>query len=161
MIVSPLFQLLLDVLAESEMDFKVAAEHETIRMAIEGDDGRWVAYARVLPSRKVVVYSVADIHVPEGRRPAMAELLTRANFGIVVGNFEMDYEDGEVRFKTSLDSGGEVFPAAIFQHLLDANLAHMNKYLPGIMGVGFGDLAPAEAVRRCEAATPDEDSPSE
>ena len=154
---TPLFQLLLDTLGGSEMDFDVAAENETIRLRIDGDDGKWTTYARVLPSRKLAIYSVADLHIPEARRPAMAEFLTRANFGIVVGNFEMDFDDGEVRYKTSLDSDGKVFPGELIEHLLNANLAHMNQYLPGIMGVGFGDLPPIEALRRCEEK-PDPDA---
>lgn len=155
---TPLFQLLVTTLKDSEMDFNVAEQHEIIRIPIEGEAGRWRAFARVLPSKKLVMYSVADSHVPEGRRLAMAEFITRANFGVVIGNFEMDFADGELRFKTSIDSGGEVFAPELIQRLLDANLAHMNKYLPGIMGVAFGDLAPAEAVRRCEADAVDEDA---
>lgn len=30
-----------------------------------------------------------------------AEFLTRANYGLVFGNFEMDMHDGEIRYKPS------------------------------------------------------------
>ena len=33
----------------------------------------------------------------------MAEFLTRANYGIMIGNFEMDFNDGEVRYKGALE----------------------------------------------------------
>lgn len=154
---SALYKLVVDTLRDSEMDFEAADEHETVRIPIEGDTGRWRCFVRILPSKKLAMYSVADSHIPEARRPAMADFITRANFGIVVGNFEMDFSDGELRFKTSLDSGGEVVPADLLRRMLDSNLTHMNRYLPGIMGVAFGDLAPAEAIRRCEATVRDED----
>src|SRR5213593_3623825 len=37
--------------------------------------------------------------VPEPKRLAVAEFLTRVNFGIKHGAFEMDLNDGEVRYK--------------------------------------------------------------
>ena len=43
---------------------------------------------------------------PEEMRVPMAEFLTRANYGLRIGNFEMDFEDGEVRYKSSVDFEG-------------------------------------------------------
>ena len=34
----------------------------------------------------------------EIKRQDIAEYLTRANYGMVMGNFEMDYSDGEIRY---------------------------------------------------------------
>ena len=69
--------------------------------------------------------------------------------------------DGELRFKTSLDASGEPVAPALIQHLLDANLAHMNKYLRGLMGVAYGELEPGEAVRRCEAKVEEDEGPAD
>jgi hypothetical protein len=33
----------------------------------------------------------------------MAEYLTRANYGLILGNFAMDMADGEVHYKVSVD----------------------------------------------------------
>jgi hypothetical protein len=76
-----------------------------------------------------VVYSKPNFTVPEERRLLMAEFITRANFGIVVGNFELDMSDGEIRFKTSFDSGGEEVPESIIVSTIEGNIAHMDKYI--------------------------------
>ena len=146
----PLLSLIIDTLRASDYQFEIAEEHQTVRLHIEGDAARWKTFLRVLPRHQLAIYSTPDVRVPEPRRAAMAEFLTRANFGLVIGNLEMDFADGEVRCKTSIDSGGEVFDQAILVNLLNANLANTNRYLPGVMGVAFGDLTPSEAVRRCE-----------
>ena len=39
---------------------------------------------------------------PAERRDEVARFITRVNWGLSIGNFEMDYEDGFVRFKSSV-----------------------------------------------------------
>jgi len=39
---------------------------------------------------------------PVERRDEVARFITRVNWGLSIGNFEMDYEDGFVRFKSSV-----------------------------------------------------------
>jgi hypothetical protein len=151
----PLFSMIVETLETSDYDFDVSEAHQTIRIRVEGDTIHWTTYLRVLPREQIVIYSKPDIQVPEPKRLIMAEFLTRANFGIVVGNFEMDFEDGEVRFKTSIDSSGEVFSSTILVNLLNGNLANTNCYLPGVMGVAFGDLSAIAALNACEPIAED------
>lgn len=46
--------------------------------------------------------------VPDARRLEAAEYLHRINYGLLLGNFEMDYDEGEVRFRTSLMAEGSL-----------------------------------------------------
>ena len=43
--------------------------------------------------------TIAD-EVPAEMRPAVAEYLHRANYGLPRGNFEFDYDEGSIHFKT-------------------------------------------------------------
>ena len=52
-------------------------------------------------------YAVAPIKTPDEVRPAVSEYVTRANYGLRIGNFELDYGDGEVRYKSSLNFEGQ------------------------------------------------------
>jgi len=51
---------------------------------------------------------ICPIHAPANRRAAAAELLTRLNWVLRDGNFEMDYSDGEIRYKVYVDCEGLV-----------------------------------------------------
>jgi len=42
------------------------------------------------------------------------EFLTRANYGLNIGNFEMDFQDGEIRFKTAIDVEEVILRLSIF-----------------------------------------------
>ena len=57
----------------------------------------------VVNNRHTLVYTTLLQAVPEEKRSAVAEFITRANYGLPGGNFEMDWRDGELRYKVFLD----------------------------------------------------------
>ena len=66
-------------------------------------EGSWNFVVLVDEETKVVTfYSVLDTLTPEDKRLEMAQFITRANFGLRVGKFELDWEDGIVRFQSGL-----------------------------------------------------------
>lgn len=76
----------------------------------------------------------------------MAEFLTRANYGMAIGNFEMDYNDGEIAYKTSITSGGQTISDRMIQDLVFINCLMMDKYFPGMMQVLYSGVDPEAAV---------------
>jgi hypothetical protein len=85
-------------------------------------------------------------------RSPLAEFLTRANYGMILGNFELDFNDGEIRYKTLLDATDHLPSHAAIQHLIYTNLMIMDEYLPGIQAVLTDEVSPVEAIRAIEAA---------
>jgi hypothetical protein len=128
--------------------------HESLpiaRIDYTGTSGSWTLYVRARDeAEQVIVLSVHPDTVPEGRRPAMAEFLTRANFGLNIGNFEMDFDDGEVRFRTSIDVEGSALDDSLLNTLVVVNVGVMDDYLPGITAVLKGEREPSDAIRLCE-----------
>ena len=144
--------------------FDPVPDRPAIRLSFSGKHGRWVTYASErLPSgtpRQALVYSVSSVNVPEDRRGEVAEYLTRANYGMVMGNFEMDYSDGEVRYKTVLDIGdGELDPKAL-RPLFSENLRTFDRYFPGLMALLYGGVSAEAAVNKVESGGFEESSES-
>ncbi len=133
-------------------------EEELIRVSFNGDNGRWQCLMRVRQNVQVMFFSICPVTVPTERRPAMAEFLTRANYGLVLGNFEMDFEDGEVRYKTSIDVERIPFDLLeqsawgldLFKDITYPNVLMMDKYLPGIMRVIASNEEPAAIITEIE-----------
>ena len=122
-------------------------EKPILRIEYEGDHGRWFCYARINErSNQFIFLSIASVKVPEDRRKEMAEYLTRANFGLNIGNFEMDFDDGEVRYKTSIDYTYQSLTSELIDPLIKANFVAMNDYLLGIESVIAGDTTAQEAI---------------
>ncbi len=99
----------------------------------------------------IIFYVVSPQYVPEPQRVRAAEYLTRANYGLNVGNFEMDFNDGEVRYKTSVDVEGVEWGDKCLQNLIGTGVQTMTRYFNGLMSVCFSEVAPAEALRVIES----------
>jgi hypothetical protein len=97
-------------------------------------------------------YAIAPVKAPETARPAVAEFITRANYGLRIGNMEMDFADGEVRYKSSLDFEGETLTAGLIKNTIYPAVQTLDRYVPGLMGVIYGAKSPAEAIADVEGA---------
>ncbi|HEX9018927.1 MAG TPA: YbjN domain-containing protein, partial [Anaerolineaceae bacterium] len=75
---------------------------------------------------------------------------TRANYGMIIGNFELDYQDGEIRYKTSVDVEDVALAESLVQNLVYANVLTMDKYLPGLMRVLYAGIEPIAAIEEVE-----------
>ena len=129
---------------------KVEDKH-AYRMHYRGRNGETRCFVQIRTDlEQLIFYVVAPINIPEDVRPSIAEFITRANYGLRIGNFELDYADGEVRFKTSLDFEGELLTYSLIKHAVYPAVQTMDKYLPGLMKVAFGAETPVEAIQEVE-----------
>lgn len=118
-------------------------------MSFQGANDEWKCCLQIREEeQQILYYSICPRRVEPKDRANMAEFITRANYGMVIGNFEMDYSDGEVRFKTSVDVEDANLTRALLHHIVHANLLMTDKYLPGITAIveGQGPRAAIEMV---------------
>jgi hypothetical protein len=135
-----------------ELHFQTHPNEPLVHMQMTGKNGSWSFMAHCDDEAdRFAAYSRAPIQVPAPKRAAVAEYLTRANWGLKIGNFEMDYSDGEVRYKTAMDTDGTCLNDELLGSMVFVNCAMMDRYLPGLMAVVFGDAIPEEAVKQAEA----------
>ena len=146
-----LLEIARNVFDERGWGYRLVPEHDALRFPFRGDDDQWECFVKADDEdRRLAVYSVCPFNVPEEQRGATAELLSRINYGLVIGNFEMDLDDGQVRFKTSIDVQGTELSEAHVERLVFPNLRTMNIYLGAITAMVGGGLSPAEALGRVD-----------
>jgi hypothetical protein len=122
-----------------------------LQMGFKGKSGNWTCYAQALDdSRRFIFVSVMESSVPEDKRLAIAEFLTRVNYALFLGSFEMDFSDGEVRYKTAMAVEDGELTQAMIKKMVYANVMSMDRYLPGIMSVIYGGASPADALAHIE-----------
>ena len=97
-----------------------------------------------------LLYSVPPLRVPEDRRVEVAQYLTRANYGLLIGNFELDMDDGEVRYKTAIDVENAELSDALIAGMVRANCATTDRYFPGLVAIVHGGATASEAIVRVE-----------
>jgi hypothetical protein len=118
---------------------------------VPGAAGQWLWLAQWEEDDSFFAgHSIIPVSVPARRRPAAAEYLTRANYNMRVGNFEMDYADGQVCFRTSMFLCGLRPTAELIRRTAFANFSSMDRYLPGLLAVIYGKATPKAAIRKAE-----------
>jgi hypothetical protein len=134
---------------------------QDLELSIDGDDmASFAVEAGHTPWRlhlwanedaqQLLIHSVSPFVVPEQCISEMALFLTRANFGLAIGNFELDLDNGELRYKTSIDANGQELSTEWLRPLFLANISTMDRYLPGILAV-TGGVDAATAILAVES----------
>jgi len=146
------FELLTNFLDDDEWFPRRIEGKYAYSMSYSGKNGDLRCYAIVrVDLEEFLFYAVAPVKVPDEVRPSVAEYLTRANYGLRIGNFELDYSDGEVRYKSSLDFEGQMLTSDLIRNAIYPAVHTMDRYLTGLLRVSFGGATPHEAIEEVES----------
>ena len=105
------------------------------RTSFDADDGR----------ERFGVYVYSSVFIPEAKRMAVAEYLTRVNYTRYLGKIEMDLDDGEIRSVATVTVEGSQLSQAMIGHLENAAHFNLNDAYSGMMSIAFGDTTPQDA----------------
>lgn len=97
-----LFEKIQHRLKEKEMKYTANDNVIRLNMNIGGVVGKLSMIIDVM-DKGYITYAVLSNKVSRDYILNVAEYLHRANFGLLYGNFELDYNDGEIRYKISTD----------------------------------------------------------
>ena len=123
-------------------------ESSTLSLMFDANSGRWACHIHCRQKEgQVLLFSVCPEQVPQDKWCNMAELLTRINDGLIIGNFELTAEEGIIRFRTSTELGGTILTQAMLRALFYRNMAAMDQYLPAIITIIRTDEKPIEVLR--------------
>lgn len=152
---TPLLETAAGHLRDDDWNIEVDLENNALRGAVNGENVTltWVVHAVENEDiNSLRVYTMLPLSIPDARRPAIAELLTRINNQIANGNFDLDFSDGELRYCAGLDVMDGVLTRAMFARLFMLGLQASDYYFPTIMGVVYAGTTPALALDLLERA---------
>lgn len=116
-----------------------------------GENGAWLAWMQDRGAY-LVAYAVCPTKAPADRRPAIAEFITRANFGLAAGNFEMNFDTGQIRFKNGIYAREETLSTTLVGRMFQFANWTMDDYYAGLMAVIYAGSDPATVVAQMEEA---------
>jgi len=108
------------------------------RMLFEGKHGD-IRVMMLLDDAILQVFTHPSNKIPETHRQMIAEAITRANYGLKLGNFELDLEDGELRYQTALPLGDSFPDDDVLDHILYIGGAMIDRYLPAFLSIIYGN----------------------
>lgn len=119
----------------------------TFNLNVDGRNHRLVFDIREEMS-VLMLYVLHPEGVVEEKRSTIADYITRANYGLMLGNFEIDFADGDLRYKISIDVEGGELSEAIVMNMVQAALGSVNRHYSGLMAVQYGGLSAIAAYNR-------------
>ena len=71
----------------------------------------------------LAVYGILPFLIPESHQSAAMLLITQINYDMLIGNLEMDINDGEIRYKNAIDVEAVGMDENTIEHLLQSVIA--------------------------------------
>ena len=98
-----------------------------------------------------ISHATVRISADNDTREKIAEYLTRANYGLQIGNFEMDLRDGEIRFKVFCRSGDIALTEEQITDCFILPIIQFETYGNDLLAVLFGMKEPEQAIQDAES----------
>ncbi len=141
-------------LVDNEWHFEKLDEMDVIQCGVKGENASFrLLFIAKEEKDLFILYVISPNNIPENRRKDIAEYLTRINYGLGVGNFEMDMDDGEVRYKIGIDIEGSYLSHVMIDNFISGSIMAMDKYYPGMMSISFAGISPKEAIETIKVDT--------
>lgn len=138
-----------------KLNFSTDEENQRIDFNMNTEVARDVHFvARIVNPRTAMFTTVLPMNVPEANRPVVAEYLARVNYGLLLGNFQLDMSDGEISYKTigCFEEEGEAgLPDGVVARLTFVGFNMFDKYVPGVFAIIYGGKQPKEAYDEIES----------
>ena len=148
---------------QNDWPYERFEEDETaLQFEISGKNAYFKGYVYTEESlRHVVILIFVPNLIPENKRIAVAEYFNRANYGLSVGNFELDMDDGEARYRVAVDIEGGEMSTTMVENMVGMGFVLTDRYYPGIMALLYSDATPAEAIAAVEGSADVEEDEEE
>ena len=102
---------------------------------------------------KLILHFVIPLSADEEERAKVGEFLLRANYGLNVGCFDFDFDDGKISYRISIYCGEDEFAPPTYEQIYYSviiGLMMIEKYGDALTKVMFGLIEPQEAVEGAE-----------
>lgn len=152
---NPTFQAVIDYLESKDFSYTPYPEENRISLTMSGKNANYRFAARITHDGEYLqITSYYPFFVREEKlRPSSAELLTRANYNMPIGKFEMDMKDGEIRFHVTHILEGSVPPAQVIERIFMTSYFTIDRYFPALMQHLHAGYTPEDAVFHAELDT--------
>jgi hypothetical protein len=85
------------------------------------------------------------LNIPQPYHQAVLEYLNRVNYSLTAGNFEMNMDTGDVRFRASAETPDGELSVPVVRALAYTSVHTMDFYFSGVLAVVHGGLSPEAA----------------
>jgi hypothetical protein len=144
------FESLVRILESDELSYQTDYDRKTLATSLHGENAHFRIYVSVDEEASLLqIFAIVPVVVPGGCRTLVAEAVVRANYGMKVGKFEMDFSDGELRFQIGVPFSAGSLDDEIVRRLLGTAVKVTDLYFPAFMSIIYGNEIPEDAIMPC------------
>jgi len=108
------------------------------------------------------LYATAPINGDTDDLTELNKFIAMANYGLRNGNFELDFRDGEIRYKTFVNCDGlETLPTEIIKDSLLAACLTVDRYGDGLAALAMGFSDAETEIKKVEGRSESDESEDE
>lgn len=132
-------------LVASQISHQVSEDASQVLLWAETKECKYECRASAENDRQLLVFHcICPFKASEEKRAPLNEILARLNADVAIGNFELDMDSGEVRFKTSIALNGSELTPALAEPIVMGCVFTMNAFLQSIGTIVFSDVTSDE-----------------
>ena len=105
-------------------------------------------------AERMVLHFIFDGYVEPEKRVTVAEFITRANWGLIEGNFELNFTNGALRYKVGLDFTGNELTELWMRNCFLDGMNTIELFAEPLQKVISGELKPDEAYEEAKLSFP-------
>ena len=142
------YQVVLDHCNNGGLKFRADEEHKAVFFSVRCEAASYDVALLVTHDDEVFqIYVTLPLGNSDANlRPLVAEFVARANHRLVIGHFDLDMDDGRLRYHVGHAIGESVLDDETVGRLIGTALNTTDRYYPALMRVLFGGHTPADAV---------------
>lgn len=145
-----LFQLLYDILIQNGWEFDFDNKNEIIKLEIRGINTDFHSFLLVDEEQESLLCNTHIKHkIPLSKRLEVCDFMCRVNYELAIGNFEMDMDNGEIRYRTYLDLADAKPSRDQIVNIVWNGVLGFDTYYPGLMKLVYEDYSAEEAAAFC------------
>lgn len=145
-----LFEILCQILKEEGWKYECDTKNEIVRLEIHGTNSDYTSFIIVDEEQESLLCNThIRQKIPYSKRLELCNFMNRVNYELAIGNFEMDMDDGEIRFRTYLDSANAEPTKEQLLNLIWNGAQAFDTYYPGLLKIITTDFSSEEALELC------------
>lgn len=145
-----LFRVLYEILSQNGWEFDFDNKNGIIKLEIRGINTDFDVFLFVDEEQESLLCNThIDQKIPLSKRLEVCDFMSRVNYELINGNFEMDMENGEIRYRTFLDLADAHPSQDQVLNIVWNGVLGFDTYYPGLMKLVYGDYSAEEAAASC------------
>ena len=145
-----LFQVLYKILSQNGWEFDFDDKNGIIKLDIRGISTNFHAFLLIDEEQESLLCNThINQRIPYSKRLEVCDFMSRINYELVNGNFEMDLDNGEIRYRTFLDLADAEPSQDQVLNIVWNGVLGFDTYYPGLMKLVYGNLSAEEAAAYC------------